>query len=69
MGVDVVELTGNHILDHGTAAMLYSLNLYRQHHIATFGGGANLADARKPLLMEDHGNKIAFRGLQRGRTS
>jgi poly-gamma-glutamate synthesis protein (capsule biosynthesis protein) len=64
--VDVVELTGNHILDHGTAAMLYSLNLYRQHQIATFGGGANLADARKPLLMEDHGNKIAFVGCNAG---
>ena len=66
VGVDVVELTGNHILDHGTAAMLYSLNLYRQHHIAYFGGGANLAEARKPLLMEDHGNKIAFVGCNAG---
>ena len=66
VGVDVVELTGNHILDHGTAAMLYSLELYRQHHIAYFGGGANLADARKPLLMEDHGNKIAFVGCNAG---
>jgi poly-gamma-glutamate synthesis protein (capsule biosynthesis protein) len=59
-------LTGNHILDHGTGAMLYSLNLYREHHIAYFGGGANLADARKPLLMEDHGNKIAFVGCNAG---
>jgi hypothetical protein len=27
--------------------------------IAYFGGGAT-ADARKPLLLEDHGNKVAF---------
>ncbi len=65
-GVDVVELTGNHIMDAGAAAMLYSLNLYRQHHIAYFGGGANLADARKPLLIENHGNKIAFVGCNAG---
>ena len=66
VGVDVVELTGNHILDHGTAAMLYSLDLYRQQHMGYFGGGANLAEARTPLLMEDHGNKIAFLGCNAG---
>ncbi len=62
VGVDVVELTGNHILDNGAASMLYTLELYRQHGISYFGGGANLADARKPLLLEDHGNKLAFLG-------
>ncbi len=65
-GVDVVELTGNHILDNGTASMLYTLNLYKEHHMQYFGGGANLADARKPLLIEDHGNKIAFVGCNAG---
>jgi poly-gamma-glutamate synthesis protein (capsule biosynthesis protein) len=62
VGVDVVELTGNHILDNGVASLLYSINLYTEHHIAHFGGGANLAEARKPLLMTDHGNKLAFLG-------
>ena len=28
----------------------------------TFGGGADLVDSRKPLLIEDHGNQIAFVG-------
>ena len=65
-GVDVIELTGNHILDDGTAAMLYTLNLYKEHHMMYFGGGANLADARKPLLIGDHGNKIAFVGCNAG---
>lgn len=66
VGVDVVELTGNHIMDNGTASLLYTLNLYKDHHMAYFGGGANLTDARKPLLMEDHGNKIAFVGCNAG---
>jgi hypothetical protein len=65
-GVDVVELTGNHILDNGTASMLFTLNLYKEHHMQYFGGGANLADARKPLLIENHGNKIAFVGCNAG---
>jgi len=62
VGVDVVELTGNHILDQGTAAMLYTLKLFRDHHIAYFGGGSDLAEARQPLLVENHGNKVAFLG-------
>ncbi len=66
VGVDVVELTGNHILDQGTAALLYTLQLYHQHNMSYFGGGANLADASKPLLIENHGNKIAFLGCNAG---
>ena len=31
-----------------------------------FGGGANLTDARKPLLVENHGNRIAFVGCNAG---
>ena len=61
-GVDVVELTGNHNMDNGAQSALYTLELYKEHHIQTFGGGANLADSRKPLLLEDHGNKFAFIG-------
>ncbi len=65
-GVDVVELTGNHILDNGARSFLYTLDLYRQNQMQYFGGGANLEDARKPLLIEDHGNKIAFVGCNAG---
>jgi hypothetical protein len=66
VGVNVVELTGNHIMDQGEAALLYSLKLYRDHNIGYFGGGANLADARQPLLLENHGNRIAFVGCNAG---
>jgi len=66
VGVDVVELTGNHILDSGGRSFLYTLNLYKQHNMQYFGGGANLEEARKPLLIENHGNKIAFVGCNAG---
>jgi poly-gamma-glutamate synthesis protein (capsule biosynthesis protein) len=62
VGVDVIELTGNHMMDNGTASMLFTLNLYRQHHMAYFGGGADLAEAREPLRLDHNGNKIAFVG-------
>jgi poly-gamma-glutamate synthesis protein (capsule biosynthesis protein) len=62
VGLDVVELTGNHIMDNGSASMLYSLDLYREHGISYYGGGANLEDARQPLRMEHNGNRFAFLG-------
>ncbi|HEX2696717.1 MAG TPA: CapA family protein [Anaerolineales bacterium] len=66
VGVDVVELTGNHILDNGAKSFLYTLDLYKDHRMQYFGGGANLEEARKPLLIENHGNKIAFVGCNAG---
>ncbi len=64
--INVVELTGPHILDDGVGAFLFTLNLYKQNHIQYYGGGANLAEASKPLLIENHGNKIAFIGCNQG---
>jgi poly-gamma-glutamate synthesis protein (capsule biosynthesis protein) len=66
IGVDIVEQTGNHILDNGARSMLYSLDLYAQHHISYFGGGTNLEDARKVLVIDYHGNKLAFLGCFAG---
>jgi len=66
VGVKVVELTGPHILDDGVPAFLYTLSLYKQNNMLTYGGGANLAEARQPLLIENHGNKIAFIGCNAG---
>jgi poly-gamma-glutamate synthesis protein (capsule biosynthesis protein) len=62
MGVDVVELTGNHLLDWGSEAFLETLSLYKENGIETFGGGLTKEDAEKPLLIEHNGNKIAFLG-------
>jgi poly-gamma-glutamate synthesis protein (capsule biosynthesis protein) len=62
VGADVVELTGNHFADYGPGAMLETLDIYNQNNIAYYGGGADLDDARKPLLMEHNGNKLAFIG-------
>lgn len=66
VGVKVVELTGPHILDDGAGSFLYTLNLYKENHMQYYGGGADLAEARQPLLIEDHGNKLAFIGCYAG---
>lgn len=64
-GIDVVELTGNHLLDWGIEPFLFTLDLYREKGIRYYGGGRNLAEARQPLLLEHHGNRLALIGCNR----
>ncbi len=61
-GTDIVELTGNHNLDYGPEAYLYTLNLYRERGWATYGGGENADQARQAVLIEHNGNRLAFLG-------
>jgi poly-gamma-glutamate synthesis protein (capsule biosynthesis protein) len=65
VGVDVVELTGNHFADYGKAAMEETLSIYKSDNVPYFGGGADLQDSFQPALFEINGNKIAFLGCNR----
>jgi hypothetical protein len=62
IGVDVVELTGNHVNDWGTAALEHTLAMYADRGWGTFGGGADAVAASQPLTVTHHGNTIAFVG-------
>lgn len=62
IGVDVVELTGNHLNDLGRENLIRSLEMYTNAGMSTFGGGADLAEAEKPLLITHNNNQIAFLG-------
>ena len=62
VGTDVVELTGDHFQDWGTEAMFHTLDMYRQRGWPYYGGGENLDDGRKALILEHNGNQIAFIG-------
>jgi poly-gamma-glutamate synthesis protein (capsule biosynthesis protein) len=62
VGADVIELTGDHFNDWTRDAMLFTLDLYKERGWPYYGGGANIDEAKLPLLLEDHGNKIAFIG-------
>jgi len=65
VGVDVIELTGNHFADFGPEAMYETLEIYRNHNIPYFGGGEDLSDSLKPALLDVNGNKIAFIGCNK----
>ncbi len=62
LDVDVVELTGNHMLDWGPDAFLETLNLYKSYGFPYYGAGVSITQAAKPLMLEDHGNKFVFIG-------
>ena len=66
VGTDVVELTGDHFMDYGADATLYTLQMYKDLGWPYYGGGANADDARQPVLLENNGNKIAFMGCNVG---
>jgi len=66
VGADIIELTGDHFGDWGPEALYYSLSLYQDHNLQTYGGGVNQDQARQPLLIEHNGNRLAFLGCNIG---
>jgi len=62
IGVDVIELTGNHFADYGRFAMEETISMYKSNNLAYYGGGSNYQDAFVPALFEVNGNKVAFLG-------
>jgi poly-gamma-glutamate synthesis protein (capsule biosynthesis protein) len=60
LGVDIVELTGNHNNDYGYEAYLQTLSWYRDHDITTVGGGETVEDARRPVYINHNGNSIVL---------
>ena len=59
---NVIELTGNHLVDWGIDTLKFTLDLYKQNNLPYYGGGSNLAEAQKPLFIENHGNRLVFLG-------
>jgi poly-gamma-glutamate synthesis protein (capsule biosynthesis protein) len=62
LGTDVVELTGNHMEDWGKQAMYDTLQIYKDHRLVTYGGGADLAASQRAATIERNGVKFAFVG-------
>jgi poly-gamma-glutamate synthesis protein (capsule biosynthesis protein) len=63
---DIVELTGDHFMDYGAEATLYTLQMYKDLDWPYYGGGANADEARQPVKLENNGNRIAFMGCNVG---
>lgn len=62
LGIDVVEMTGNHINDWGEPNVQHTFDLYESVGMTWFGGGRDLNQAQQPLTWEHNGNRIAFVG-------
>ena len=60
IGLDIVELTGNHNHDCGDEAALTTLNLYHSLGIRTVGGGATADDAAQPLEINADGAHLTL---------
>ncbi|WP_425338686.1 CapA family protein [Glaciimonas immobilis] len=59
---DAVGLANNHSGDYGPIAFAQMLDLLDSRSIGYFGGGRDLQQAHRPLLIERHGLRIALLG-------
>ena len=62
IGTDVVDMTGDHFIDASNEDVLNTIQMYKDRGWGYYAAGANIEEARKPLLLENHGNLIAFEG-------
>lgn len=59
-GFHVLSMANNHIVDAGHAAMLETRSRLKSMGIETCGAGENLAEARRPAIVERKGIKVGF---------
>jgi len=60
--VDAVTLANNHLKDYGDEGVLDTIATLDRANIAHFGAGANLAEARRPLILKRQGVRLGFLG-------
>ena len=61
-GIDAVTDANNHAVDYGFDSFADTLSYLDAAGVGHFGGGANLAAARAPLIITKNGLRIAFLG-------
>ena len=60
IGLDIVELTGNHNQDCGDQAALETIDVYNEKGILTVGGGKTAEEAARPLEIEKKNNNMTM---------
>lgn len=65
MGIDIVTLANNHALDFGTDALLDTCATLDAAGIYRVGAGADLDEAKMPVIMDIKGKTIGFLGASR----
>jgi poly-gamma-glutamate capsule biosynthesis protein CapA/YwtB (metallophosphatase superfamily) len=63
LGIDCVNLANNHVLDFGYAALSDTLRTLSAAGIAATGAGADIGQARTPVLLEAGGLRVAVLGF------
>ena len=58
-GINAVNLSNNHILDHGEQGLKSTLKILSEK-IECFGANSNLVEAAKPLIVDIKRKKFAF---------
>jgi len=62
LGLDGVTIANNHIMDYDTENFLETLEILDRIGLPYVGGGRDVAAARKPLVLEAQGVRVAFLG-------
>ncbi len=58
--IGVMACANNHVMDEGADSMLETLDVLESVGISSVGAGTNLAEARRAVVLERKGRKIAF---------
>jgi poly-gamma-glutamate capsule biosynthesis protein CapA/YwtB (metallophosphatase superfamily) len=59
-GFTVASMAGNHCMDWGADAMFDTIHALRENGLSVVGVGANIAEARRPVISEVKGRRVAF---------
>lgn len=62
-GFDALSLANNHAGDFGERALVQTVDRLRAAGLPTFGAGRDLAEARRPVVLEHEGVRIGFLGF------
>jgi poly-gamma-glutamate synthesis protein (capsule biosynthesis protein) len=60
LGVNLVTLANNHIMDFGPPGLVETLHNLKSAGIAAVGAGLDLREAAKPVILEQDGTRIAI---------
>jgi poly-gamma-glutamate capsule biosynthesis protein CapA/YwtB (metallophosphatase superfamily) len=59
-GFTVVSFAGNHCMDWGREAFFDTIDALKKQGLAVVGVGSNIEEARRPVIIECKGTRIAF---------
>ncbi len=61
-GIDIVNLANNHAMDYQSAGLLETTQTLKKAGIQSVGAGEDIKAARRPVIMDVKGKKVAYLG-------